>query len=57
VNHEQIEGSASPSRREFVAGSAVAGAALFLPGALFAALDGKKTFTIACRSRARANCR
>ena len=34
------------SRREFVAGSAVAGATLFLPGALSAALDGKKTFTI-----------
>jgi 5'-nucleotidase len=46
VNHDQIEGSATLSRREFVAGSAVAGAALFLPGALFAAADGKKTFTI-----------
>lgn len=34
------------SRREFVAGSAVAGATLFLPGALSAALDGKKIFTI-----------
>jgi 5'-nucleotidase/UDP-sugar diphosphatase len=34
------------SRREFVAGSAVAGAALLLPGALFAAQAGKKTFTI-----------
>ena len=34
------------SRREFVAGSAVAGATLFLPGALSAALDGKRTFTI-----------
>ena len=33
-------------RREFVAGSAVAGATLFLPGALSAAADGKKTFTI-----------
>jgi 5'-nucleotidase/UDP-sugar diphosphatase len=34
------------SRREFVAGGAVAGATLFLPGALSAALAGKKTFTI-----------
>jgi 5'-nucleotidase / UDP-sugar diphosphatase len=33
------------SRREFVAG-AVAGATLFLPAALCAAADGKKTFTI-----------
>jgi len=38
--------AAARSRREFVAGSAVAGATLFLPGALSAALDGKKTFTI-----------
>jgi 5'-nucleotidase / UDP-sugar diphosphatase len=34
------------SRREFLAGSAAAGATLLLPGALFAAQDGKKTFTI-----------
>jgi 5'-nucleotidase / UDP-sugar diphosphatase len=34
------------SRREFVAGSAVAGVTLLLPGALAAALDGKRTFTI-----------
>ena len=34
------------SRREFVAGGVVAGAALFLPGALSAAPDGRKTFTI-----------
>ena len=34
------------SRREFVAGGAVASATLFLPGALSAALDGNKTFTI-----------
>jgi 5'-nucleotidase len=34
------------SRREFLAGSAAVGATLFLPGALSAAADGKKTFTI-----------
>ncbi len=34
------------SRREFLGGSAAAGAILFLPGVLFAAQDGKKTFTI-----------
>jgi 5'-nucleotidase / UDP-sugar diphosphatase len=34
------------SRREFVAGGAVAGATLFLPGALSAAPDGMRTFTI-----------
>ena len=34
------------SRREFMAVSAVAGATILLPGALPAALDGKKTFTI-----------
>jgi 5'-nucleotidase/UDP-sugar diphosphatase len=34
------------SRREFLAGSAAASATLLLPGALFAAQDGKKTFTI-----------
>ncbi len=34
------------SRREFLAGSAAAGARLPLPGALFAAQEGKKTFTI-----------
>ncbi len=35
-----------PSRREFLATTAVAGAALFLPGAQSAAPEGKKTFTI-----------
>jgi 5'-nucleotidase/UDP-sugar diphosphatase len=34
------------SRREFVAGSAIAGATFFLPGARSAAPEGKKTFTI-----------
>jgi 5'-nucleotidase len=34
------------SRREFMAVSAAAGATILLPGALSAALDGKKTFTI-----------
>ena len=34
------------SRREFLAGSAAAGAAIFLPGQRAAAADGKKTFTI-----------
>ena len=34
------------SRREFLAGSAAVGATLCLPGALSAAPDGKKTFTI-----------
>ena len=34
------------SRREFLAGSAAVGATILLPGALFAAVDGKKTFTI-----------
>src|SRR5208337_13247 len=33
-------------RREFMAVSAAAGATILLPGALSAALDGKKTFTI-----------
>jgi 5'-nucleotidase/UDP-sugar diphosphatase len=34
------------SRREFLAGSAAAIAAIYLTGPLFAAADGKKTFTI-----------
>src|SRR5450631_2759530 len=34
------------SRREFLATTASAGAAILLPGSLFAATDGKKTFTI-----------
>ena len=34
------------TRREFMAVSAAAGATILLPGALSAALDGKKTFTI-----------
>jgi 5'-nucleotidase/UDP-sugar diphosphatase len=34
------------SRRDFLAGSAAAGAAIFLPGQPAAAADGKKTFTI-----------
>ena len=34
------------SRREFLGGSAAAGAILLLPGVLFAAQDGKQTFTI-----------
>ena len=34
------------TRREFMALSAAAGATILLPGALSAALDGKKTFTI-----------
>jgi 5'-nucleotidase/UDP-sugar diphosphatase len=37
---------ATHSRREFVAGAAVAGGTLFLPGALSAAPDGRRTFTI-----------
>jgi 5'-nucleotidase / UDP-sugar diphosphatase len=34
------------SRREFLIGSAAVGATILLPGGLFAATDGKKTFTI-----------
>jgi 5'-nucleotidase / UDP-sugar diphosphatase len=34
------------SRREFLAVSAAVGVTIFLPGGLFAAVDGKKTFTI-----------
>jgi 5'-nucleotidase / UDP-sugar diphosphatase len=34
------------SRREFIIGSAAFGVTIFLPGVLFAAPDGKKTFTI-----------
>ena len=34
------------SRREFLAVSAAAGVTILLPGGLYAALDGKKTFTI-----------
>jgi 5'-nucleotidase/UDP-sugar diphosphatase len=34
------------SRREFLATSATVGAAILLPGSLFAATDGKRTFTI-----------
>jgi 5'-nucleotidase / UDP-sugar diphosphatase len=34
------------TRREFMAVSAAAGATIFLPGGLSAAVDGKKTFTI-----------
>ena len=34
------------SRREFLAGSAAVGVTILLPGGLFAARDGKKTFTI-----------
>jgi len=34
------------SRREFLAGAAVVGATIFLPGEFAAAADGKKTFTI-----------
>jgi 5'-nucleotidase/UDP-sugar diphosphatase len=34
------------SRREFLAGTAAVGATVFLSGDLFAATDGKKTFTI-----------
>ena len=33
-------------RREFMAGSVAAGAALLVPGELVAVADGKKTFTI-----------
>jgi len=40
------EFGATHSRREFVAGAAVAGGTLFLPGAMSAAPDGKRTFTI-----------
>jgi 5'-nucleotidase/UDP-sugar diphosphatase len=36
----------SISRREFLAVSAAVGVTILLPGGLFAALDGKKTFTI-----------
>ena len=36
----------SISRREFLIGSAAVGATILLPGGLFAAGDGKKTFTI-----------
>ena len=46
MSNEQIEGSATRSRRDFVAGAAVVGATLFAPGGLLAAADGKKTFTI-----------
>jgi 5'-nucleotidase / UDP-sugar diphosphatase len=34
------------TRREFLIGSAAVGVTILLPGGLFAALDGKKTFTI-----------
>jgi 5'-nucleotidase/UDP-sugar diphosphatase len=34
------------SRREFLAGAAAVGVTILLPGGLYAALDGKKTFTI-----------
>src|SRR5450631_1533799 len=34
------------SRREFLAASATVGTSILLPGSLFAATDGKKTFTI-----------
>jgi len=34
------------SRREFLVGSAAVGVTILLPGGLFAAGDGKKTFTI-----------
>jgi 5'-nucleotidase len=34
------------TRREFLAVSAAVGVTILLPGALFAATDGKKTFTI-----------
>ena len=34
------------TRREFMIGSAAVGATILLPGGLFAAVDGKKTFTI-----------
>ncbi len=34
------------SRREFLAGAAAVGVTMLLPGGLYAALDGKKTFTI-----------
>jgi len=34
------------SRREFLAGAAVVGATILLPGSLYAAVKGKKTFTI-----------
>jgi 5'-nucleotidase len=34
------------TRREFLAGTAAVGATILLPGGLFAATDGKKTFTI-----------
>ena len=38
--------SGSLSRRKFLATSATVGATILLPGSLFAATDGKKTFTI-----------
>ena len=34
------------TRREFLIGSAAVGVTILLPGGLYAALDGKKTFTI-----------
>ena len=34
------------TRREFLAGTAAVGAKILLSGELFAAVDGKKTFTI-----------
>jgi len=34
------------SRREFLVASAAVGVTILLPGGLFAAVDGKKTFTI-----------
>ena len=47
-NHESraIRTRGTISRREFLIGSAAVGATILLPGGLFAAGDGKKTFTI-----------
>jgi 5'-nucleotidase / UDP-sugar diphosphatase len=42
----KIQSSSRPTRREFLVGTAAACATILLPGALSAAPEGKKTFTI-----------